>query len=216
MEEDLIFKLRELSRIKPEKKWVKATKREILGPQFPIFQPILIGSLLLLVALFVSAQKSLPGEKLYAIKRITERAQTIFVAPEEKPKLDLELTVKRLEELREIAEKNDVKKLVPAIKEVKEVSAKAAESLKQVNKSDRKIVEKAKEFVQIKTWTQKTLETEIETPLDPIAVEILISEIEKSSLTEEQEAILKEAKELLEKGDVDSASLKIIEIYKPK
>ncbi len=215
MEEDLIFKLKKLSRIKPEKRWVKRTKREILGPQFPIFQPILIGALLLLIGIFVSAQKSLPGEKLYVIKRITERARMLFVSPAEKPKVDLELTSKRLEELREIAEKNDVRKLSRAIKELNEVSSEAAKSLKQVKKPDQKIVEKTKEIAQNKVLAQKTLETKIQTPLDEAykdLAERLIKEAENSSLTENQKEILNEAKEFFEKGDFLSAFLKAFEI----
>jgi predicted transcriptional regulator len=215
MEKDLIFKLKGLSRIKPEKRWVKRTKREILGPQFPIFQPILIGSLLLLIGVFVFAQKSLPGEKLYAIKKITERAKTFFVSSQEKPKVDLEIAAKRMEELRQIAEKNDVKKLPVAIKEVKEVSAVAAKSLKQVKKPDKEIVQKTKEILENKTLAQKTLGTEIETPLDEtykVLAENLIKEVENSSLTENQKEVLKKAKEFFEKGDFASAFLKVVEI----
>ena len=219
-EKDLIFKLKGLNKIAPEKKWVKTTKREILGPTFPIFQPILVGSLLLLVAVFVFAQKSLPGEKLYAIKRLTEKGQTFFVSKEEKPKLDLELANKRLEELREIAEKNDVKKLAPAMKEVKEVSAQAAKSLKQVKKPDQEIVEKTKEFEENRVLTQKILETEISTPEMNDAyktlAENLIKEIEGSSLTENQAEILKEAKELFENGDYASALIKAFEVSRVK
>ena len=214
-EKDLIFKLKGLNKIAPEKKWVKTTKREILGPTFPIFQPILVGSLLLLVAVFVFAQKSLPGEKLYAIKRLTEKGQTFFVSKEEKPKLDLELANKRLEELREIAQSNDIKKLAPAMKEVKEVSAQAAKSLKQVKKPDQEIVAKTKEIEKNKVLAQKILETEIETPELNDAYKILaenqIKEIEKSSLTESQAEILNQAKEFFENGDFVSAFLKVIE-----
>jgi len=214
-EKDLIFKLKGLNQLRPEKRWVKATKREILGPQFPIFQPILIGFLLVLVAVFVFAQKSLPGEKLYAIKRLTEKGQIFFVSENEKPKMDLELANKRFEELREIAQSNDIKKLAPAMREVKEVSIQAAKSLQKVKKPDQEIVDKTKEIEKNKVLAQKILETEIETPELNDAYKILtenqIKEMEKSSLTEKQTEILNQAKEFFENGDFVSAFLKVIE-----
>jgi hypothetical protein len=66
---------------------------------------------------------------------------------------------------------------------------------------------------------QKTLGTEIETPLDEtykVLAENLIKEAENSSLTETQKEILNQAKEFFKKGDFASAFLKVIEISQIK
>jgi hypothetical protein len=218
-EKELISQIRELRRIKPEKKWVFLTKEKILGKGaieiFPFFKPVYAGLFLflILIGLFGVSQKSLPGEPLFYIKKVSEKIQTEFVSKEEKPKVDLELTNKRLEELKEIAAKNDTRKLASAIKEVKEVSAQASKSLKEVKKPE-EIVETTKKIVQIKTYAQKL---GVEVPLDDLSIaykdlaEYQIKEMENSSLTEAQQEILKEAKEFFEKGDYPSAFLKAIE-----
>jgi predicted S18 family serine protease len=155
----------------------------------------------------------LPGEPLFYIKKVSEKIQTEFVSKEEKPKVDLELTNKRLEELKEIAEKNDTKKLASAIKEIKEVSGQASKSLKEI-KNPKEIVETTKKIVQSKTYAQKF---GVEIPLEDLSTaykdlaESQIKDLENRSLTETQQEILKEAKEFFEKGDYPSAFLKAIE-----
>ena len=227
-EKEIIAKLKALRQIKPDKRWVFLTKEKILGKEsieiFPLFKPVYAGFFLLffliLGTVFTLSQKALPGDRLYGIKKISEEAKTFFVSKEEKPKVDLELTAKRLEELCQIAQNNDIRKLPPAIKEVKETSERAAKSLKGVAKLDQEIIEKTKEIVKNKTLAQKTLGTEIETSLDKEPykswAEDLLKKLQESSLTENQKEMLQEAQELFEKGDFVSAFLKAIEISQMK
>lgn len=218
-EKELILKIKKLSQIRPEKDWVLKTKREILGPSYSILKPILIGLFLIFVAIFISAQRALPGEKLYTLKRLAERGQTLFVSEGEKPKIDLELANKRLQELIQIAKKDDVKKLAPAMKEVKESAEKAAKSLKRIEKVDSEIVKKTKKLEENRKMTQKILGTEIEAKELELAYKILaereIKDFEKRSLTEKQKEILEKAKEFFEKGDFVSALTNIIEASYP-
>lgn len=218
-EREIIEKIRKLREIKPEKKWVFLTKKRILGEEaieiFPIFRPIYASLFLffLLIGLFSLSQRSLPGEPLYYIKKVREKIETAFVKEEEKPKVNLELANKRLEELKEVAEKSDAKKLVSAIKEVKESSSQAAKTLKEA-KLTKEIVETTKKIAQNKVYAQKL---GVEVPLDDLSqaykelAESQIKELEKSSLTEVQKEYLKQAKEFFEKGDFVSAFLKAVE-----
>lgn len=223
-EKELIAKIQGLRQIKPAKDWIFQTKREIFGPQisrFPkIIKPALIGLFLILIFVFISAQRALPGEKLYLLKRLTERGQTLFVPEKEKPKFNLELANKRLQELIEIAKKDDVKKLAPAIKEVRQSAKEVAESLKRVEKVDLEIVEKTKKLEENKEITEKILGTKIETKelesVYKILVEREIKDLEKRSLTERQREILEKAKEFFEKGDFVSALTKVIEVSYPQ
>ncbi|KPJ57481.1 hypothetical protein AMJ49_00960 [Parcubacteria bacterium DG_74_2] len=211
-EKELIGRIQELGQMKPSKNWVVSTKREI---SFSFLKPALVGVFVLLIAVFVSAQTALPGEKLYTLKRIVEKSQAFFVSEKEKPKLELELANKRLEELRQIAQSNDVRKLAPAMKEVKESTAEVAKSLKKVRKADSEIVAQTKKLEENKEITQQILGTKIETEELEDAYKIFaereIKNLEKSSLTKKQEEVLEEAKEYFEKSDYYSAFIKSIE-----
>jgi RNase H-fold protein (predicted Holliday junction resolvase) len=206
-EREVIEKIKVLKQIKPEKKWVFLTKEKILGKEpifFPFLKPAFAGLLFILI-LFGLSFTSLPGEPFYLIKKIIERGQTVFVPEEEKPKLELELANKRLEELSKIAERNDVKKLAPAINEAKESVAQATKNLVKSKKVDREIAKKTLELVKKKQEVEKVLGTKIteEGTEDPtkLVAKYLIEDFENRTLTEDQKQILEKAKEYFENGD---------------
>jgi len=151
-EKEVINRLRELRQIKPNRDWVIFTKTQILGesekrhltlisiipalrtlflkPAYAglVFVFILIG----LFGTFTLAQRSLPGDPLYPIKRITERTQAVFVPEEEKPQFSLELTNRRLEELTKVVETGRVRNLAPAINEFQASVVKGAKNLAKI------------------------------------------------------------------------------------
>jgi len=154
-EKTLIGKIEILGQIKPRKSWVILTKKRILGEErtlpglfldgFRVFQGLFfqyrlaLASLILILVLggtFAFAQKSLPGEPLFVIKKITEKSRAVFVAENEKPKVQLELANKRLEDLAKIAQTNDVRKLAPAIDEFQANVSEAAKNLENLRKSN--------------------------------------------------------------------------------
>jgi long-subunit acyl-CoA synthetase (AMP-forming) len=163
--------------------------------------------------LFGLSFTSLPGEPFYLIKKLVERGQTVFVPEEERPKLELELANKRLEELSKIAEKNDVKKLAPAINEAKESVAQATKNLVKSKKVDKEIVQKTLELEKKKQEVEKVLgikliEGETEEALENSLKEkseYLIKDLENRTLTEDQKQILEKAKEYFENGDFAKA-----------
>ena len=206
-EKEIIKKIKLLKQIKPEKKWVFLTKEKILGKEplfFPFLKPAFAGLLFVLI-LFGLSFTSLPGEPFYLIKKLAERGQTVFIPDEQKPKLELELANKRLEELSKIAEKNDVKKLAPAINEAKESVAQATKNLVKSKKVDKEIVQKTLQLEKKKQEVEKVLGTKIteeetENPTKLVA-KYLIEDLENRTLTEEQKQILEKAKEYFENGD---------------
>lgn len=222
-EKEVIEKIRLLKQIKPEKKWVFLTKERILGK--PIFFPFLkpafatlsvakrtlsvSAGLLFILIIFGLSFTSLPGEPFYLIKKLVERGQTVFVSEEERPKLELELANKRLEELSKIAEKNDVKKLAPAINEAKESVAQATKNLVKSKKVDKEIVQKTLELEKKKQEVEKVLGTKIteEGTEDPtkLVAKYLIEDFENRTLTQDQKQILEKAKEYFENGDFAKA-----------
>lgn len=139
---DLIKQIKLLKQIKPRHDWALLTKKaifedkedKILLPQsktwvfWNVFPRIsfnyrfVLASFIFLGILGLAtvnlAQNSLPGDFLYSVKRISEKSRAVFVSEKERPKAQLELANKRLDELTIIAEENNVQKFAPAITEL--------------------------------------------------------------------------------------------------
>ena len=225
-EKELIGKIRELRQIQPRKDWVSLTKIQILGnvevrPQpfyFPYFKPAFAGliSVLVLFGVFSFAQNSLPGDILYSLKKLTEKSQAVFVSKEELPKYNLEIANKRLDELTEIAQTNQVKKLASAISEFQVNMSEAAKSLAKVKGGVdvEKIVAQTKKLEENKQKIEEVLATKIETEKfdDALSqlVEREIKELESQTLTEEQKLLFEEAKSDFEAGNYSQALEKIL------
>ena len=225
-EKDLIKKIGLLRQIKPKKDWVVLVKKEILeeepkinfstvlktlprlifSPKF-VFAGIL--SVLIFFGIFTSAQNSLPGDLLYPVKKVTEKARLIFVSGDEKQIAQIELANKRLEELSQIAQKNQVEKLAPAIEEYQASMAEAAKSLKKVTNE---IVQKNQQLEETKAKIESSLGVKIDETEDlkdtisnKIAeaktAEAQIKDLEGSTLNEVQQKTLEEAKKAFEDGN---------------
>ena len=248
-EKTLIGKIEILRQIKPRKNWVILTKKRILGEEksafslildsFRVFQNLFfqyklaLASLVLLFILggtFAFAQKSLPGEPLFLVKKITEKTRAVFVSEEEKPRVQLELANKRLEELNQIAQKNDVKKLAPAIDEFQASVGEVAEKLAKIKEPEKarevgealvkeiKGLEQKKEVLASLYGVEPGETDEIENaycPLTEREIQNLAEIIEKQSQFLDVEKIQKyldgltEAKEYLAEGKCSLAFEKI-------
>ena len=223
-ETELIQQIKKLKEIKPRKDWVLLTKKEILREEtkfelFPFFRPVYAGLFLFLfvVSVFQLSQRALPGDVLYPLKRISEKAQAIFVSDKELPKYNLELANKRLQELTQIAKKNEVKKLAPAINEFQANVSEAAKNLAKVQNVDKEIVEKAQRLEENKEKVEGVLGTNIgdeeykeyENSLAKL-VENQIKDLEQRTLTDEQKEILAEVKLDFEAGNYTDALVKIL------
>jgi len=230
-EKELIGKIRELRQIQPSKDWVSLTKSQILGKEdkynnlISVFQilfskPAYAGLVVVFVlfGLFGFSQNSLPGDLLYPIKKITERSQAVFVSEEELPKYNLEIANKRLDELNEIAQTNQVKKLAPAISEFQGNISEAAKSLAKVKGQDvEKIVAQTKKLEENTKKVEEVLATKIlsqETEESLISfyktqAEMLINDLGNQTLTEEKEEILNQMKKLFE----EEKYLETLELY---
>jgi len=225
-EKELIRKIRQLQQIKPRKEWVVLTKNQIFGEEkrefnffsliVRVWKPILaLSTLGILLGLFGIAQNSLPGDLLYPIKKITERSQAIFVSDRERPKMELELTNKRLEELNKISQTNQIKKLAPAMNEVQKSLSQTNKNLKGKQKFSREILDQTKKIVDNKEKVEKVLGTqiseskELENTLAQI-IESQIKDLETRTLTEEDQKFLTEAKKDFELGNFSEALRKIL------
>ena len=224
-EAEIIKEIQKLKEIQPRQEWVSLTETRILGESpkispFVFFRPVLIGALSLgvLMGLFFISQNSLPGDSLYSLKRISERSRRVFVSAEKKPEFQLKLTEKRLSELQEIVEKNDTRKLSSALSEL---STSKANTKKEISKAKdnsnldlEKIALMKKKNIETEKRILASIGIENEEEKEPdgkLIAEYLIKNLEKTSLTEEQEIFLTEAKECFEQGNYQSALSKALE-----
>ena len=234
-ERNLIKKIQTLKKIEPQKDWVVLTKNQILGseeavrasriseilevfqvlPRFSFgYKPALVAITFvgLLVGVFGFAQNALPGSLLYPVKKMTERAETFFVSSQDLPKAQLQLANKRLTELNQIVQTNQVKNMAPAINEFKNSALEAAKGLKMVDDSPkltRGIVDEAEKLKENKEKIEAlgvvVGETkELNEALSQI-VEREIKDLESRSLTLNQQKLLEKAKEDYQKGNFEQA-----------
>jgi len=219
----LINTIKELKSVKPRKEWVIMTKDKILTEKvraelFPFFKPVYAGlfCLLFVIGLFDFSQEALPGESLYYLKKVSERGEVLLASIEEKPRVRLELANRRLEELNQIAEKNQVRKLASAIGEFQANVSEVAKDLSRMKEIDQEFVDQTKKLEQNKQKVEETLATKIETEeLDGALASVVereISDLEERSLTEEEKGLLEEAKQDFEGEDYSEALMKIWEL----
>lgn len=220
----LVRKIRQLKKVKPKKDWVLLTKTQILGQEttfnlLPFLRPAYAGlfALLLLAGLFEFSQGALPGESLYYLKKIVEKGQIILSSEEERPRMNLELANKRLEELNQIVQKNEVRKLAPAMDEFRANVSAAAKNLTNVKKISKEIVAQIQKLEENEEELGKILATKVgneEYEEYNIAlaqlVERQILELEEKTLSKDDEVILKAARQDFESGDYSEALIKIL------
>jgi hypothetical protein len=236
-EKELIGKIKELRQIKPRKDWVSLTKSQILGSPaqisekfmagkepvgftfFPYLKPAFAGliTVFLFIGLIGFAQNSLPGDFLYPVKKISERGRAVFVSSEEKPAFQLKLANERLEDLTKASAKN----LAPTIIEFQANISEAAKNLTKIDATTsdpvvmKKIVEETRKLEENKQKVESLgvvvegKETEELGNALAQMVDSLIEDLESRTLTEEQETILSQVKELFEKGKYSDA----LELY---
>ena len=161
--------------------------------------------------------RSLPGDLLYPIKKITEKSQAVFVSEEEKPAFQLKLANQRLEDLNKIAQANQVKNLSPALKEFSTTKAKAEKevtnSIKKKPEEAVKIAKKvAPEIQKINKKEREVLaslglgpEEKTEESAEKIVIEVLINDAGQASLTKEQDDDLAKVKELYDNENYQGA-----------
>jgi len=241
-EPQLMRQLKELCDIKPRQDWVILAKNRILAEPtealakadkpgllsfFPLFRyklafaPII--SVLVVIGLFGFTQKTVPGDTLFSVKKMTETAQVAFTSNIEKPKTQLKLANKRLDELSRIAQANQVRSLDPAIKEFQTSMAQAVQDLVAMNTSVTSSDALILQEIAIETQKLEENKQKIETVLGVVIgdtgalenalaklVERELKDLEERSLTEQQSQFFEEARLAYLEGDYLEALVKIL------
>lgn len=228
-DKELVRKIKELRQIEPRKDWVLLTKKSILGEKkqgfslIPRVNPVFaipgayFALLLAAGLLFSASQHTVPGDLLYSVQKLEEKAQLGFSTEAEKPRLYLEIANKRLEELNKIAEENRVNNIAPAVKEFQMSLSEAAKALdttdpgitKEIVEETQKLRENKEKVESFGVVIGNTDELDMALAL---LVEREIEYLGERTLTEGQQELLGQIKAYFEEEDYDLALEKILQL----
>lgn len=244
-EKELIAKIKILKRIEPQRDWVVLTKERILGetpsfsekilvnlrevfqPRFALVRPVfatVLTAVFVLIGVFGFSQGSLPGDFLYPVKKISESAKINLVAERERPKVQLELTEKRLEELNRVVKNNQVKNLSLTLNEFEKSKSVTKKEVSRYlkNKSVEEAIKIAKEVApRIQEINNKEKEVLAVLGLEPepgkepaekTIVELLVKDLENKTLSGEQAELFQKVKEEFQNGNYNLALELILKI----
>lgn len=227
-EKDIIKNLKRMKKVSPDKSWVLANKREMLGEDssYSVFSAteaffknlvivhklasVAALALFLLTGTVIYAQGSLPGDTLYPVRKATENIRFAFRA-DDQPKLSFEVVQRRMEDLDRVVKSNSSRNLAPAINELQASVSEAAKNVKDV-----KAVSDNLARIEAGRERMETLGIEIgeNKELNDLLAcknaEEEISFTETRTLTGSQEELLTEAKDLLKQGKCQKALDKIM------
>jgi Domain of unknown function (DUF5667) len=214
-EKQLINQLKSLREIKPRTEWVVFNKKELfkkdritlgaiikelqIGEKFVfqhkmVFAPVLV--VVVLVGLFGFALNSVPGDSLFALKKITEQSQAVFITDTYKSIHNFEMAGKRLDDLTKIAQDNQVKKIAPALVEYSQTISEATKTLSKAVDPEEVAIEIKKLHDKEEKVRSLGIELDNNKDLDnalPQVVERWISDLEKQgNVTEDQLAGIKQ------------------------
>ncbi len=238
-EKELICKIKELRNIKPSQNWVAFNKTKVLGVKpkanwvsvlefFPglIYKHSKLAFASLIIFGFVAgafgfAQGALPGDPIYALKRVSEKTRLAFVSERDLPNVQLEFVNKRLEELNTIAQTKQVKKIAPAIQEFQASISRAAKDLANAQNLDvAKTVSETKKIAEKKHKIESLGIVIGDTPdLDSALLLLIqreIKDLQVSSLTDEQKTIFADAVADFEAGNYSDSLEKILMLSNPQ
>ncbi len=234
-EKQLISQLKKLRDIQPKKDWVVFSKRKIfeepkekggiisilstiikevqMGEKFVFQHKLAFASVLIIVVffgLFGFAQNSVPGDSLFALKKMTEQGQAVFISDNYKSIHNFEIAGKRLDDLTKIAQENDVKNLGPAITEYNETISKAAQTLSQAGNMQ-EIASEIKKLEEKENLIRSLgIEISENEDLDNAIAEIVKRELAYLKQSVEEESTLADIEKDIEQGDYSSALEKVL------
>jgi len=246
-EKEIINKLKELKGIRPSTEWVLNTRAGFLParnalhsnaggyekPKFSFlelfsFRRVLSASLVLVliaVSTVLVSDNSLPGDSLYAVKKMKEKFQASMLASgDEKTNFQLKLVDDRLNDLNKITDQNKTRSLAVGIEEVKTTKAEVKKDILNSiqGKGKKEAVKLAKKFAPVlKEIDAKQTEAYASLGIEPkeensgleaqykTIVESEIKYLKTCTLSEESSSALKSAIDYYESGDYLSALISL-------
>lgn len=237
-QKQLIEQIKGLKEIKPRQGWVILAKSQIfdssptkilLGDKNPVrkvsifdviksinFQKKLAYSFATLVFVIVGligfAEHTMPGDLLFPVKKIAEQSEAALIGhPNSVARLS-----KSISDLAQVAKEGRTGNIPSAISEVNANASQLAKDLKNNLITDSETIEKIAVGLQTLAYVSGTDLSESMDIKDlyRVVAQNQIADLEKATLTEEQEEILAEAKDLYEQEKYKQAFEKILMINK--
>ncbi len=230
-------KIKLLSKIEPRREWVVLTKNEILGKKYEFTAPAKNWNILdyipvmglkrqfayafltmafIVVGVFGFAQRTLPGDMLFSFRRITEQSQAAL-SGQDNLKAGFETATRRLQDLAQAVKSNRTGNIPSAISEVKLSIEEVTKKIANTTDSEeiKNIAEQVKQIGQDEVLANKLGSEELKETSDALYKaldEQMIKEIEKTTLTEEDQKILEESKVLFTEENYSQSLEKILSI----
>jgi len=173
--------------------------------------------LLIMVGMFGFAQYTMPGDLFFSVKKATEQSQAAL-SGQTNLRQDMTNLNNRINDLARATKEGRTANIPSAIDEVRQSAFRVTESLKSSLTKDpqstRELASNAQKIKQLQTLADLTDTPEIKSLNDALAalVQNEITDLEKTTLTEDQQKILKDVKDLYEKGDYGTTLEKILTI----
>lgn len=171
--------------------------------------------LLIMAGMFGFAQYTVPGDLLFSVKKMTEQSQAAL-SGQTNLKQDMASLSNRINDLAQVEKEGRTANISSAIDEVKQSASKVAESLKgnltKDPQSARELASEVQKIKQFQTLASLTNAPEIKDLNDALAllVQNEITDLEKTVLTEDQQAILTNIKDLYNKEEYAKALEEIL------
>ncbi len=224
-DQELISKIRGLRQITPTNSWVSFNKSRILGEEpayrgrtsvsfFPYFKPVFATAIAVFVVFgtfgYGLVKNSIPGDLLYAIRKIAHTYEAVFVPKNEQTVFQLKLANDRLEDLAKAPAKN----LAPIISEFQANISKATEDLtKTQNFNVQQIVSETKKIKENKEKIESLGVVVGDTnELDSALLQLIereLKDLEVRTLTDAQKEVFVKAVEDFKAGNYPEAYLEI-------
>jgi len=164
--------------------------------------------LFVMIGMFGFAQYTMPGDVLFSVKKLTEQSQTAFVSPQNQLKNNFEIASRRLDDLTQVVKDNRTQNIAPAIREfqasiseatknlIGNIGQKDSQAIKDIALQIKNIEDNKKELKTLGVDLGDTQESkDFNSALAPL-VQREIDDLEKITLTEDQQKALDEIKVL--------------------
>lgn len=178
--------------------------------------------LFVIVEMFGFAQYTVPGDILFSVKKLTEQSQTAFVSQENQLKNNFEIASRRLDDLTQVVKDNRMQNIAPAIREfqasiseatknlIDSIGQKDLQTIKDIALQIKKIEDNKKQLQTLGVDLEATQESkDLNNALAPL-VQREINDLEKTSLTEDQQKALNGIKELYDQQKYSDALEQIL------
>jgi hypothetical protein len=239
----LIVQIKDLKEIKPRAEWVILAKSQVFNVNLakevisnPVKMPSRISNILgfikavkfqkklaysfatlafVMVGVVGFAQQTVPGDFLFSIRKFTENSQASLTG-QTGLKQEIATFNSRINDLAQASKQGKKNNIPSAINEVSTKASALTKTLKESSGDDSNAIKEITESLQVLAYlpgTDLTENSEVK-ELSQTLLEKQIADLEKSILTEEQEKVLAEVKELYEQEKYVKALEKISFIKK--